>query len=220
MNTTEALKQAMQAVKDAEIPEDLWPTALPLALADLRRSSTSNKGDGSADRRRTTTRRPVKKRASKPSPSGKTDVDSEAGLFETAAIGKDFLDRVAHQTDTNLEDLRDVFHVEDHKLQLKILPRNLGETDRAKVMTVTALIGGAAFGGTNVASVPFSELYASLKAMRCFNSKHAAEHVRETPGFGSIGSKQTLSLTHKKGWEAEFGKAIARVLKKQPAKVD
>ncbi len=214
MNTTEALKQAMQAVKDAGIPEELWPTALPLALADLRGISVTPAPTGSSNGGNETATRAAKKRARKlPSPA-KPDDGGPAGVFEKAASEADFLDRVARQTETSAEDLRDVFHVEKGELHLKVLSKDLGDNDKAKTMTVTALMGGAVFAGTDVPSIPFSEIHRVCKTMRCFSDKHAAEYIRETPGFGSIGSSRSSALTHKNGWETEFAKAVVRVLKK------
>jgi len=204
----------MQAVKDAGIPEDLWPTALPLALADLRGASASSSQTGSSGRRSVTGTKSTK-RALKSSSSTRTDDDGdEAGVFRTAAVDADFLDKVARQTETNVTDLRDVFHIEDGELHLKVLPKELGDNDKAKTRTVTALMAGAIFAGTTVRSIPFPEIHRVCKTMRCYSEKHAADYVRETPGFGSIGSGRSSALTHKNGWETEFAKAVARVLKK------
>lgn len=213
MDTAEALKQAMKAVRDAGIPEELWPTALPLALADLRGASAGKTPTGSSTEANTT-RTKAKKRPSRSSPPTKTEDGAGAGVFQTVAAGADFIDRVARQTETKAEDLHDVFHIENGALHLKVLPKNLGDNDKAKTMTVTALMAGAVFAGSDVPSIPYAEIHQLCKALRCYSEKHAAEYVRETSGFGSIGTGRSSALTHKSGWENEFAKAVARVLKK------
>lgn len=213
MDTAQALKQAMQAVKEAGIPEELWPTALPLALADLRRAPEGNPTTGSSTEGNNMGTKPMR-RPSKSASSRKSDGDGGTGVFQTVAIEADFLERVARQAETNVDDLRDVFHIESGALQLKVLSKDLGDNDKAKTMTVTALMGGAVFAGSAVPSIPFAEIHRVCKTMRCYSDKHAAEYVRETNGFGSIGSGKSSALVHKNGWEAEFAKAIARVLKK------
>lgn len=213
VDTAEALKQAMQAVKDAGIPEDLWPTALPLALADLRGTLATTTPAGSSNWRNETGTQSTK-RTSKSRSASKTEDGSEAGVFHSAAVEPDFLDRVAHQTETNVTDLRDVFHTEDGELHLKVPSKDLGDNDKAKTRTVTALMAGAVFAGTTVRSIPFPEIHQVCRTMRCYSDKHAAEYVRETTGFGSFGSGKSSALTHKNGWEAEFKKAVMRVLKK------
>jgi hypothetical protein len=218
MDTAEALKQAMQAVRDAEIPEELWSTALPLALADLRGSTSGGSARPAGESTPPLTPSPAPARRATKGTARRNGTssagDSEVGIFESAATDDGFLERVAHRTGTQLEDLKDVFHVENGGLHLKVVPRNLGANDKAKTMTVTALMGGAVFAGTDVPSIPFSEIHDVCKTMRCFSTKHAAEYIRETDGFGSIGSGKASSLTHKTGWEAEFAKAVDRTLGK------
>jgi hypothetical protein len=212
MDTAEALKRAMQAVREAGIPEELWPTALPLALADLRGGSPSSSASDPPSKRGGTKAKPTKRAArSKPSVKPGDDVVS---VFKMAATEGGFLDRVARQTETSAEDLRDVFHVENGELHLKVLSKDLGDNDKAKTKTVTALMAGAVFAGTSVASIPLPDIHQVCKTMRCYSDKHAAEYVRTTPGFGSIGGGRSAALTHKNGWEREFKNAVARVLGK------
>ena len=213
MDTAEALKLAMKAVKDAGIPEEHWATALPLALADLRGASAGKPPNGSSTET-SPTRTKAKKRSSRSGPPTKPEDGAGAGVFQSVAVGTDFINRVARQTETKAEDLHDVFHIENGALQLKVLPKNLGDNDKAKTMTVTALMAGAVFAGSDVPSIRFAAIHQLCKSLRCYSEKHAAEYVRETSGFGSIGTGRSSALTHKSGWENEFAKAVARVLKK------
>lgn len=206
---------AMQAVKAAGIPEELWPTALSLALADLR-GNTGEQGAGVAQADTSSRKPPSRKSTSRAasSQSGAAQDGHDLGIFAAAAKSPSFLDRVARQTDTNLDDLGDVFHVEAGALHLKVPSKDLGATDKAKTKTVTALMAGAVFAGTDIQSIPFPEIHQVCKAMRCFSSKHAAEYVRETEGFGAVGAGRSAALTHKNGWEATFAAAVDRVLGK------
>lgn len=215
MDTSEALRKAMQAVKDAGIPEDLWPTALPLALADLR-GNIGAPGAGVARTEISSGKSPGGKSTSRGASSQNRVAQNghEPSTFAVAASSPDFLDRIARQTGTNLDDLRDVFHIEGDALDLKVPSKGLGATDKAKTKTLTALMAGAVFAGTDIQSIPFSEIHQVCKAMRCFSSKHAAEYVRETDGFGAVGSGRSAALTHKNGWEAAFAAAVDRVLGK------
>jgi hypothetical protein len=209
VDTATALKQAMQAVRDAGIPEELWPTALPLALADLRRENgpSSDPLGGAAPKRPRPARKPAR-------PTNVSAAPRAERVLNSVAAESTFLETVARQTETDVGDLRDVFHIDGGRLQLKVLSKDLGDNDKNKTMTVTALVAGAVFAGSRAASVPFSEIHEICKEMRCYSEKHAAEYVRETKGFGTVGSGRSSALTHKNGWELAFADAVQRVLKK------
>ena len=111
MNTTEAMKQAMQALRDAGIPEDLWPTALPLALADVRASEGSAAaaavvGTHSA-KVKTAKKSAPKKAAPKPSLSSETPTALAELGDEKTLFGK-----IESETDVAVSDLGDLFHMQ------------------------------------------------------------------------------------------------------------
>jgi hypothetical protein len=193
MNTADALRRAMQAVKDADIPEDLWPIALPLALADLRDNSaavdSSTRNDSAARAPKQSQhsggipKKPVKRPPRPAAPFSKAGVGSQTGIFETVAAAPEFLERVSKQTGVDIGDIKDVFHIESGALQLKVLGKDLGATDKPKTKTVTALMAGAVFAGSDIPSIPYSESCdASARNMRpstCVKQQVSARWARE-----------------------------------------
>lgn len=219
MDTAQALKTAMDAVKAAGIPEELWATALPLALADLRGTAApptqqvtnlaSEGGSASAQRRSKSAgqRRPTRKTATTTSKSPSTSSVVE-GLPEAAEL----FEKVAAETEVSVDDLGDVFYVEQGKLHLKVIGKNLGENKKAATATVTALVGGVVFAGTAHTKVPFRDINALCKAKHVHDVGNGAAYIKATPGFAPVGSGANQHLVSKSGWQTEFSKAVGRVL--------
>ena len=219
VNTASALKQAMKAVKDAGIPEELWSTALPLALADIR----GTVGSAGAPPAAATAAQPVtapatKKKAAKTRPRNGSALASSAlaassvltGLPDQAA----FFKKVSTETGVTVADLGDVFHIQGGQLELKVVSKDLGLSNKASVETITALVGGAVFAGTEHTTIPFRDIHAVSKTKRCFDTNNASSYIKGTTGFAAVGSGANQALTHKSGWQKEFGAAVKRALGK------
>ena len=105
---------------------------------------------------------------------------------------------MAHETGVDESDLRDVFHVEDGGLELKLAAKDLGETNKAKTETIATLLAGAVFGWTTQARLPFAEVHDVCKGKRCYDSGNASSYLKALPGFAPVGSGKTQALTPKR----------------------
>lgn len=220
MDTAEALKKAMKALRDAEIPESLWETALPLALADIRggmpgpvdaavqppgeavEGSTSRlakSASGKTTRRTATAARP-------------TPVTDEPSILASLPAEDTVFKNIENETGVSVADLRDLFHLEGGRVQLKSASRHLGANGKAATMTIAALLAGLVFAGTESRKLPFREINDFCKAKKVFHDKNSSTYIKATPGFAAVGTGQTQYLTTKTGWQAEFVKAAERAL--------
>jgi hypothetical protein len=221
MDTTDLLKQAMAAVKAADIPEELQATALQLAVADLRRAGEQSRKDAGKSARRGATvmtkppRTPSKRQAS---PRTGATEGPQDGVLARVPDEASFFSAIEKETGVAVADLQDIFHVDDGRLAVKVASKDLGASKKAMAQTVTALLGGAIFAGTSERKLPFSEINGVCDAKHCFDSANAAANIKSTPGFSSIGSRRNQVLLTKSGWQGEFAKASKRVLGKlEPA---
>lgn len=218
MDTAEALKKTMDAIREAEIPESLWNTVFPLALADVRGEAppaggsrdTASTGGGAT----TTTSSPRRKPKPKPSggTSGTSGVDTSDAVLSNVGDQDELFASIAAETDVSVEDLGDVFFVNGGKLQLKVAGKDLGDNMKAQTMTVTSLLTGVVFGGTDHKTLPINEVHEVCKSKRCFHEKNASTYVKAAEGVATVGSGKSLEITHKTGWQDEFKKAVDRVL--------
>lgn len=202
--TAELLEQAWTAVESSGIPESLWPTAFPLAFADLQAATGGSSGPSTGGKDSSGTRKRATKKSSS-NPSGSpvlSNLPDQDELFE----------RIAAETDVSVKDLGDVFHVTDGELHLKVAAKNLGDNTKASVMTVTSLLAGVVFAGTDHKSLPINEVHDVCRTKRCFHEKNASRYVQATPSVATVGSLRALEITHKSGWQVEFANAVGRVL--------
>lgn len=218
MDTATALKLAMQAVKDAGIPEELWATALPMALADLRATTGSAPGGGGTSappqgngRSGTSPggKRSTQKKASPPNNSS-AQINVLSSFGEQDAIFK----KVAAETEVSEDDLGDVFHIDGGSLDLKVISKNLGGSKATSMRTVAALLGGLVFAGTQHTKLPFKEITTVCKAKHVHDQANGASYIKTTPGFASVAAGANQALTTKTGWQREFAAAVGRVLGK------
>lgn len=206
--TVELLARAWAAVESSGIPESLWPAAFPLAFAEVRGDTSGARpsGSGASTGDNGATGR-TKKASSGSGTSGSpvlADLPNQEELFE----------RIAAETDVSVEDLADVFYVTDGKLHLKVASKDLGDNTRASVMTVTSLLTGVVFAGTDHKSLPINEVHDVCRLKRCFHEKNASRYVQATPSVATFGSSRAVEITHKSGWQDEFANAVGRVFPK------
>ncbi len=217
----------MQAIKDAGIPEDLWPTALPLALADLRSSNGAGSGNTSSP---TGTRNNSEgaTRSDAPSGAGSTQTKSRKkkrpatsgttpatpGVLATLGDESTVFKKVCTETDVTEIHLSDIFHIEDGQVHLKIAGKNLGANKKASTTTVAALLGGLLFAGTSHKKLAFKEVNDVCKVKHCHDAANSASYIKATPGFATVGVGASQSLTTKSGWQGSFEDAVKRVLGK------
>lgn len=143
MDTAEALKQAMKALRDAEIPPELWETALPLALADIRGGipePRGSSGDAAASSERTSSKkaRTARKgtpRRSTPKATPHDELTVLVNLPDEAAL----FQKIEAETGVSKTDLADLFHVEAGRVELKVPGPQLGKNTKAATMTIAAL---------------------------------------------------------------------------------
>jgi hypothetical protein len=221
MDTTNLLKEAMAAVKAAGIPDALQATALQLAVADLRSTeeqpiTNASKGKTSRKPAPTKSERKPSKRTSavrKSTPTASNDC-----ILSQIPDGSKFFSAIEKETGVPVSDLHDIFHVDIGRLELKVASKDLGKSKKAMSQTVTALLGGVIFSGTQSRKISFDEINAVCKDKHCFDSANAAANIKSTPGFSSVGSQRSQVLLTKSGWQNEFAKAVNRVLGKiEPA---
>lgn len=217
MDTAEALKLAMAAIKEAGIPESLWPTALPLALDDLRGKHAASPAKPPHDKPAKASK--ANKTATKSAKSSPRPTAAPAGDAVLATIPDEttFFKSIEKETGVPVSDLADVFHVDAGKLEFKLASKDLGTGSKQGTQSITALLGGAVFAGTTHRKLPFVEIHEMCKARHFFNSGNASAFIKGTTGFAAVGSGPSLSLTTTSGWQDAFEKAINKALKK-PAK--
>lgn len=208
----------MKALRDAEVPESLWATALPLALADVRRGQVDSpaapeKSDGGGSPTRTP--KPTAKRGKKATAAPRTaDSSDEPRILASLAEEQVLFAKIERETTVPVGDLGDLFHVEHGRLEIKAPGRDLGSNKKAGSQTIAALLGGIVFGGTDHRKLPFKEIADVAKAKHLFDSNNSASYLKATPGFTSVGSGASQALTSRTGWQDEFAKAVRRALKK------
>lgn len=219
MEAAALLKKAWEAVVESGVPTDMQDAAFKAAIDHL--SMPKRGGDSSApapadepspvDKTATAT----KKRTTSKKQSGSANAGSSPGAVLSQVPDADvFFEAVAKETGVREQDLRDVFHIADGVLQLKVAGKDLGGNNKAATMTVTALLAGAVFAGTDHESLPISEIHDACRAKRCHGGKNASRYVKATPTFASIGNGPSSSLTHRSGWQGEFARAVAAALGK------
>ena len=208
----------MKALRDAEVPESLWATALPLALADVRRGEPPSAGASDEPRNKDSTSRTPKPAGKRPKKSNATSrsvtVPEEPPILASLPDEKEIFASVERETGVPVTDLGDLFHVENGRLEVKVPGRDLGANKKAGSQTITALLGGVVFAGTSQRKLPFKEIAEVCKAKHLFDSNNSAANLKSTPGFTSVGSGATQALTSRTGWQGEFQKAVNRALKK------
>lgn len=197
---------------------------MPLALADVRGASaapparapaTPTPPAATASPAKGSPATPKKKRVTKRSSSG-GDGGSTAmasvlsGLPDQVELFK----KVSAETEVSMQDLGDVFHVEDGQLHLKVISKKLGDSTSASVKTLAALLSGVVLAGTSKTKVPFKDISAVCKEKNCHDPNNGASYIKATPGFAPVGSGPGQALTSKSGWQDEFAKAVSRVLGK------
>lgn len=217
MDTTELLKRAMAAVKEAGVPEQLQAMALQLAVEDLRAS------DGNPPVRNTPTplstdeggRRTTTKRTTRPVAKRVAAAESAAtAVLASVPDEAIFFKAIEKETSVTAADLGDIFHIEGGLLSLKVASKELGKNNKASTQTVTALLGGAVFAGTGTRKLAFGEINNVCTAKHCFDSANSAAYIKSTPGFASVGARREQALVSRNGWQNEFAKATRRVLGK------
>ena len=215
MLTADILKSAWAAVVDSGVPSEVQGIAFKATLESLRSEGTSHSsgqrppGDPpTPDRSKLGAQRRAK--ATPPGANGSPTTLADVG------DAQDFFAAIAHETGVDEADLRDVFHVENGAVELKVAAKDLGSNSKAKSTTIATLLAGAVFGGTSHHRLPFSEIHDVCRSKRCFDSSNASAYLKALAGFAPVGTGKGQALTPKSGWEKEFGKAVAQVLGRAP----
>ena len=220
MDTAEALKRAMQALRDADIPQELWETALPLALADIRGATAAPppvtpppaSGSGPLPRKAAASK---KARAPRGGARASSATDEPSILIDLPDEGTLFK-KVEAETGVTASDLSDLFHIESGRVQIKVPGRQLGANGKAGTITIAGLLAGLVFAGTQHRKLPFREINEHCKAKNVFHDKNSSTYIKATPGFAAVGPAGALYLTTKTGWQDEFARAAGRALNKPP----
>jgi hypothetical protein len=226
LDTTEAFRIAMKVLRDAEVPESLWPTALPLplALADLRgvlraKVSSANVNDRAPAKGAPKRSNKAKSKPKNPSSQRATSASDALSILIALPDEDALFKAVEKETQVSVSDLADLFHVEAGAPHIKAPSKDLGSTKKAGAQTITALVAGLVFAGTPHRKLSFKEVADVCRAKHVFDSANSAASIRTTPGFGSVGAGPTNAIVTKTGWQAEFSKAVQRALKK-PTETD
>jgi hypothetical protein len=211
MDTADMLKKAWQAVVASGVPAEVQGEAFKAAIADIRGATpqappAAPSGGARAPR----------KRAAKTTAPGKpANGDSGDGsVLDDVGEADDFFASIAHETGVAEQDLRDVFHVENGAVELKLASKELGGSNKEKTTTIATLLAGALFGGTDHQRLPFPDVHEVCKSKRCYDQANASTYLKALPGFAALGKGKNQDITAKSGWEAEFAKAVERVLGK------
>lgn len=195
----------MAAVEEASVPPELRAVALQIAAQDLRMTgpaALAQRAEGNTPRSGN----------SRPAAAGTTS--SDIAIVNSIPDEGEFFAAIENETGVLVTDLSDIFHVEDGILGLKVSSKSLGMSRRAQTQTLTALLAGAVFAGTTERKLSFSEINKVCHAKHCFDPKHAADYIKETAGFGSLGVGKAQAIVTKGGWQDAFAAATRRVLGK------
>jgi hypothetical protein len=211
MDTADMLKKAWQVVVDSGVPAEVQGEAFKAAIADIRGATpqappAAPSGGAKA---------PKKHAAKSTAPRQPANGDSGDGsVLDDVGEADDFFASIAHETGVSEQDLRDVFHVENGAVELKLASKDLGSSNKEKTTTIATLLVGALLGGTDHHRLPFSDVHEVCKSKRCYDQANASTYLKALPGFAALGKGKNQDLTAKSGWEAEFAKAVERVLGK------
>lgn len=211
MDTTDILKKAWQVVVDSGVPAEVQGEAFKAAIADIRGAApeatpAAPNGGVQAPKKRAPKTTAPRKPAN--GGSGDESVLSDVGEADS------FLASIAHETGVAEEDLRDVFHVENGAVELKLASKELGSSNKEKTTTIAILLAGALFGGTDQQRLPFPDVHEVCKSKRCYDQANASTYLKALTGFAALGKGKNQDITAKSGWEAEFAKAVGRVIDK------
>lgn len=204
-DTVELLKRSMAAVAEANVPAELRAVALQIAAVDLRRAGPAVPGERAE-------RSSARSRSGSSRPAVARSTSFDAAILNNIPDEREFFAAIENETGVVVSDLCDIFHIEDATLGLKVSSKSLGGNRRAQMQTVTALLAGAVFAGTPERKLSFSEINQVCQAKHCFDPKHAAENIKETAGFGSVGAGKSQAVVTKGGWQDAFAAAARRVL--------
>ena len=215
MNVDQVLRLALKTVEAAGVPDDLRVTAYREAIQMFRAEDAE-----SIDAESLVARRPAHSaKASSVNHTNKRSAPASAGDDGSPLcnVGDEsaFFGAVSRETEVAIQYLGDVFHVEGGVVELKVSSKDLGANSAESTKTVAALLAGSVFAGTKYRKLPIVAVHEVCKAKHCFSDKHASEYVKATPGFAVTGQGRDLALTSKSGWQTEFAKAVARVLRRE-----
>lgn len=219
METAVLLKNAWEAVVESGVPANMQDAAFKAAIGHLNGTGgkpSSGSSITKADTVAVAQKAGIsKKRTTAKRQSNGTNVSSSTdAVLSQMPDETTFFAAVAKETDVSEADLRDVFHIADGKLELKVASKDLGDSAKAATVTVTALVAGAVFAGTDHKSLPVGEVHDVCRAKRCHGDTNASKYVRATPNLAVVGSGSSSALTHRSGWQSGFAKTVDRVLGK------
>jgi hypothetical protein len=213
MEVGDVLKQAWAAVEASGVPKELEAVAFTVAVDILRaeyRPFDKPSVDGGVQAKVPVARKP-KSKSGRSNSSGSRDDGSD--LLPSVGTQSEFFRNIAKATDVSVERLGDIFHVEDGSVELKIPAKDLGSSKKGQMQTISVILAGAYFAGTDTPKVPFAAVYQVCKNKRCFDQANAATYLKSLPGFSALGTGSSQHLSTKSGWEKEFERAVLRVLK-------
>jgi hypothetical protein len=224
---TSHVQQTMTALRDGGVPESLWPTAFPLVFevvlngAPAASHTQSDSHLSLAAKKDPPDDAPASKKAVKsktkrigavrqaPARSG-----AEPGVLSSLPDQETLFASIERETTVPVEDLRDVFHVENGQLEIKVPSRDLGPNSKVIHETMTSLLAGVVFAGTTH-KLPTAEITQMCDRKRVADKNgNAARFIKGTTGVAAVGTGRAQSLTPVRGWQDEFKKAVDRVLKR------
>lgn len=100
------------------------------------------------------------------------------------------LARIASESGAAINDLAELFYVENDEPRIAVPARKLGSSLREQQERVAYLIAGARFYGLDEADVPFEHVRNELTRLKCLDSKNFATYMRDLPGVVVVGDRQ------------------------------
>lgn len=198
VDANDILKRAWKAVKESGVPEALHETAFIEAIALIRGAHAGDAGGGATPR---TTPAPP------PSPTPGAPNGS-------AGVPNGTYAKIAHETGVPVEDLQQVFYVEDggdeRSIKLVVPARKLGSAKSTQARSVVAIVAGArhaAFDENQVSSTPIREECGRVK---CYDASNFTKHVDALAGFNL---RDGVFFPNAK-WIDDFKSAVGQALNK------
>lgn len=185
----ELLREAADAVEQAELPETLQRDAFKLAVQLLSSDGT------------TTSRRG---KAQPPLPTQDEPVDEEHGGVDDG----DFFDTLAANAGVPVEILTDTYHLDGDGLpQLNLRGQDLGDSKKARVEAIALLMAGAYRLGLRK-ELPASTVRAIAKSFGALD-RNFADHIRGLSTYISYtGPKKKRVIDLKPAGETEYRKRL------------
>lgn len=195
---TQELSEAWAAVEAAELPAQVWPTAMEHALAALADESSTRAGASHA----------VAGSADLCAPLSNESETPEGSLV----LDEEFFGRMSREAELDAEVLRRGYHLRDGAL-ISLTRTRLGATEAERNRNVAMLLAGIKWFGFGEQNVALAEVREAASTIPYSVSRNLSRHMANVLGTVLVGKGNERAIrvqTDKFG--DEFSALIARLM--------